>query len=94
MSRKPDGVLTTNARILLVVYQDPRATEPEIADRLEIAKSSVLRGRNELRDQGYLTWSKVGRGNKYKVHVDKVMIPESRANVDELMKLLRKTTPF
>jgi DNA-binding MarR family transcriptional regulator len=94
MSRKPDGVLTTNARILLVVYQDPRATDPEIADRLEIEKSSVLRGRKELRDQGYLSWSKSGRGNKYRVHVDEFMIPESRATVDDLMKLLRKTAPF
>jgi len=88
MPRQPQALLTTNARILRAVHTNPRMSLVELADALEVHETTIRRAVKELEAQGLLTRVRPGRRNRYTIHTDQKIDPESRGTVGDLLDLL------
>lgn len=70
MGRKPWTFITNHGAVLAIVGQHPRMTAREIAVHLRITERTVLRIIRDLEESGYLRRERVGRENRYHVHLD------------------------
>jgi predicted transcriptional regulator len=62
------GFLTNHAHVLLCVARDPQSRARDIADQVGITERATQRILAELIADGYVTRTKVGRRNHYKVN--------------------------
>ena len=62
--------LTNHAQVLLCIAEDPDARIRDIAARVGITERATQRIVTELETDGYLSHSRVGRRNHYRVHTD------------------------
>jgi IclR helix-turn-helix domain len=62
------GFLTNHAHVLLCVARDPRPRAREIADQVGITERSTQGILADLIAEGYITRTKVGRRNHYKLN--------------------------
>ncbi|GAA1307691.1 hypothetical protein Psi02_45530 [Planotetraspora silvatica] len=62
--------LTHHARVLLEIARDPESRLRDIADAIGITERAVQGIVTDLREAGYLTRSKVGRRNHYRINPD------------------------
>jgi DNA-binding MarR family transcriptional regulator len=62
--------LTHHARVLLEIARDPEVRLRDIADAIDITERAVQGIVTDLREAGYLTRSKVGRRNHYRINPD------------------------
>ena len=60
--------LTNHAHVLVWVARDPEARARDVADRVGITERAAQRILSDLRAQGYLSKTKVGRRNRYTVN--------------------------
>ena len=73
-SRKDDAprgtwvFLTNHAHVLLCIARDPQARTRDIAAQVGITERAAQRIISELVDEGYVTRTKVGRRNNYKIN--------------------------
>ena len=64
-------LLSNHAGALFLLASYGRITTREIANRLHVAERSVLRMVKDMESEGYICRIKVGRRNRYVVHLDK-----------------------
>jgi predicted transcriptional regulator len=62
--------LTNHAHVLFCIAQDPAVRLRDVAARVGITERAVQRIVTDLETAGYLTVSKEGRRNRYKVNCD------------------------
>src|SRR3954452_12267019 len=62
------GFLTNHAHVLLCVARDPQSRARDIAEQVGITERATQRILAELIADGYVTRTKVGRRNHYKVN--------------------------
>ena len=99
MAPKPPGggpdaprwsFLTSHARVLLCIADDPRTRLREVGERVGITERAAHRIVGELEDAGYVSRAREGRRNRYTVHTD-VSLPDALARgqrVSDLLDLL------
>jgi winged helix-turn-helix DNA-binding protein len=64
------GFLTNHAHVLLCVARDARSRARDIAEQVGITERAAQRILADLIADGYVTRTKVGRRNQYKVNPD------------------------
>ena len=67
---KPWTFLTSHARVLILISQNPNIRVRDVAGMAGITERSAQRIIVELEDDGYLTHEKIGRRNRYKLSTD------------------------
>jgi DNA-binding MarR family transcriptional regulator len=82
--------ITNHARVLLVIARDPTVRLRDIAATLDITERAAQRIVTELVEEGYLTRTREGRRNTYKVHPKKPMrAPQVRqTEVGQILEIL------
>lgn len=81
--------LTNHAHVLLVVRRDPRARLDDIARAVGITRRAVQHILADLEAAGYLSRSRVGRRNEYRVLGGPLRHPLDRGRaVEELLDVL------
>lgn len=89
MSGKPQGLITSQARILAVIYLDPQASFTEIARRLKLDEKTVRERIAALEKQRYVTTTKRrGHRNRYEIDKYKPITSDSAASAYRLAELL------
>jgi DNA-binding transcriptional ArsR family regulator len=62
--------ITSHARVLLAVAQEPELRVEEIAEAASVTERSVYRILADLVEEGYLRRTRVGRRNRYELDPD------------------------
>jgi DNA-binding MarR family transcriptional regulator len=83
--------LTTHALVLVEIASDPELTMRSLAARLGVSERTVQTLIRDLVAEGYLTRTRVGRRNTYRVHLDQQMRHPvvQRHKVEALLRALR-----
>ena len=68
--RRPWTFLTSHARVLILISQNPNIRVRDVAEMTGITERSAQRIIVELEDGGYLTHEKIGRRNRYMLSTD------------------------
>ena len=86
----PEWSFFTNYGLVLVaIAKHPRSTAREIGDAVGITERAAHKLIRDLEEAGYITKTKVGRRNQYKIHPDVPLKDEvSDAAVGELLVIL------
>jgi predicted ArsR family transcriptional regulator len=86
------GFLTNHAHVLLCVARDPQSRARDIADQVGITERATQRILADLIADGYVTRTKVGRRNNYKVnHRGELRHPVLRdVSIGPLIEVLNK----
>ena len=63
--------ITNHGGVLVAVFRQPRITAREISHQLGITERAVLKIVADLDEAGYITRSREGRTNTYKVNQDR-----------------------
>jgi DNA-binding Lrp family transcriptional regulator len=80
---------TNHGLVLVAVAKHPRSTAREIGDAVGITERAAHKLIRDLEEAGYITKTKVGRKNQYKIHSDVPLKDEvSDAAVGELLVIL------
>jgi len=82
--------ITNHGLVLVYISRNPQCTMRSIADALGVTERSIQRTLEDLATEGYITWSRTGKGNIYKIsHTRKLKHELTRnAQVRDLLKLL------
>ena len=63
--------ITNHGGVLVTVFRQPRITAREVSQQLGITERAVLKIVSDLDKAGYITRSREGRMNTYKVNEDR-----------------------
>jgi len=63
--------LTNHAHVLFCIARDPEVRLRDVAARVGITERAVQRIVTDLEAEGYLTVSKEGRRNRYRLHLER-----------------------
>ena len=81
--------ITNHGLVLATVAKHPQSTAREIGDIVGITERAAHKIINDLDKSGYITKTKVGRRNKYKIHSDMPLKDDiSDSAVGELLVML------
>jgi DNA-binding Lrp family transcriptional regulator len=81
--------VTNHGLVLAAIAKHPRSTAREIGDAVGITERAAHRIINDLDEGGYITKTKIGRNNQYRIHADVPLNDEaSDAAVGELLVML------
>ena len=86
----PFSFLTNHAHALLVISHDPQARMRDIAESLGLTERAAQRIVAELVESGYVTKTREGRRNTYKIETDQ-SVPlsgERKVQVGDLLEVL------
>jgi DNA-binding MarR family transcriptional regulator len=88
-------ILSTHGLVLFAIAQDPEIRLRDIALRVGLTERAVQRIVSELIESGYVSRSRAGRRNVYKVHGEKELPhPSTRhQDVGALLDALMSVTP-
>jgi len=84
--------LTNHAQVLLCIAEDPGIRLREIGDRVGITERAAHRIVDELVSAGYVSRSRSGRRNNYKIH-QHLPLPDKIAQRQKLGDLLGILAP-
>jgi predicted transcriptional regulator len=86
--------LTNHAHILLLISRDPEIRVRELAGLVGITERAAHRIVADLVDAGYLTRTRIGRRNRYRVHPERPLRHpiERTHDIGELLDVLRSPT--
>ncbi|MBK8263244.1 MAG: winged helix-turn-helix transcriptional regulator [Nannocystis sp.] len=89
----PEGTwtfLTNHAHVLFCLVEEPEARLRDLADRVGITERAVARILSELEAGHYLSREKIGRRNRYIVHLQRPLRHpiEAHCRVAELVALV------
>jgi predicted transcriptional regulator len=93
-SQKSWTFLTSHARVLLCIAQDPGMRLREIGERVGITERAVHRIVGDLVDAGYLLRERHGRRNRYTINSN-LTLPDPvarRQRVGDLLAVLTEPT--
>ena len=83
------GFITNHGLVLAAIAKQPSSTARDIGDEVGITERSAHKIINDLEAEGYVTKTRVGRQNKYRIHPDTPLKEEgSDAAVGELLVML------
>jgi predicted transcriptional regulator len=84
--------VTNHGHVFLCIAEDPQIRMKEVAERVGITERSAQRIVADLLAEGYITMTKAGRRNAYKIHPElPLRHPMDRENqVGVLLKLLNR----
>lgn len=84
------GFVTNHGLVLAAIAKHPRSTAREIGDEVNITERTAHKIIKDLEDEGYITKTKVGRRNQYRIYSDMPLSDEatSDAAVGELLVML------
>ena len=84
---------TNHAHVLISIHEDPSIRTRDIAARVGITERAVQRIITELCEAGYLTRSRDGRRNHYRVHADRPLRHpvEAHCLVSGLLRTVEET---
>ncbi len=83
------GFITNHGLVLAVIAKRPSSTARDIGAEVGITERSAHKIINDLEAEGYVTKTKVGRQNKYRIHAETPLREEvSDAAVGELLVML------
>lgn len=91
MANGPEWTFLSNhAHVLLFIAKEPEVRLREVADRVGITERAVQRIVADLEEGRYLSRSRVGRRNRYEVHLDRPLRHpvESHREVGVLLNLI------
>jgi DNA-binding Lrp family transcriptional regulator len=81
--------ITNHGLVLATIAKHPQSTAREIGDVVGITERAAHKIIKDLDEAGYITKTKVGRKNKYKIHPDVPLKDESSDSaVGELLVML------
>ncbi|MEV0244764.1 helix-turn-helix domain-containing protein [Streptomyces sp. NPDC050674] len=82
--------ITSHARVLAVIADNPNVRIREIAARCRLTERAVARIIADLEQDGYLSHTRDGRTNRYRIEPDKVLRHPAEAglSVASLLSLL------
>jgi DNA-binding Lrp family transcriptional regulator len=81
--------ITNHGLVLATIASHPQSTAREIGDVVSITERAAHKIIKDLDEAGYITKTKVGRRNKYKIHPDVPLKDEiSDSAVGELLVML------
>lgn len=81
--------ITNHGLVLAIIAKHPRSTAREIGDSVGITERATHRIIKELEEAGYITKSRVGRQNQYRIHPTMPVKDEvTDAAVGELLMVL------
>jgi DNA-binding transcriptional ArsR family regulator len=82
--------LTNHAMVLSHIAQHPRITARELSATIGITERATLRIINDLLEEGYITKTREGRNNRYRINPDQAISPPGLDDmaVEELLKTL------
>ena len=84
----PEWTFVTNHGLVLAsIAKNPERTAREIGDEIGVTERTAHKIINDLESEGYITKTKVGRHNTYRIHTD-VPIKSGDAAVGELLMML------
>lgn len=91
--RRPWTFLTSHARVLILVSQNPDIRVRDAAEMAGITERSAQRIIGELKEAGYLTHEKVGRRNRYMLGTDMTLRHplEQEIEITLLLDIFRHT---
>jgi hypothetical protein len=105
--RRPWTFLTSHARVLILISQNPDIRVPDLAEMAGITDRSAQRIIVELEDDGYPTREKIGRRNRYMLSTDatlrhpleqsveiRFMLDVFRVDADHKSSTVRELGPF
>ena len=83
--------LTNHAHVLLCIAEDSGARIRDIAERVGITERAVQRIVSELETDGYVSRTREGRENRYRIHPDLPLRHpiERHRTIRDLMKMVR-----
>lgn len=83
------GFVTNYGLVLAAIAKKPSSTAREIGDDVGITERTAHKIINDLKTEGYVVKTKVGRQNEYRIQPDMPMREEaSDAAVGELLSML------
>jgi DNA-binding Lrp family transcriptional regulator len=83
------GLVTNHGHVLACITVDPEARLRDIAERVGITERTAVQIVNDLEHAGYLTKTRVGRRNRYRIDSDKkVQTPRLPITVGQLLAVL------
>ncbi len=81
--------ITNHGLTLAAIAKSPRTTAREIGDAAGITERAAHKIIKDLEDAGYVTKTKVGRNNRYRIHPDVPLKDEvTDAAVGELLVMM------
>ena len=81
--------ITNHGLILATIAKHPNLTAREIGDAIGVTERTAHRIIMDLEEEGYISKTKIGRQNKYKIHPDMPLRHEiSDTEVGELLVML------
>jgi DNA-binding MarR family transcriptional regulator len=83
--------LSNHAHVLICLYREPEIRLRDVAEAVGITERGVQRIVAELEQEGYLTRERIGRRNRYTVHLGmKLRHPvEQPATLRDLLKITK-----
>jgi predicted transcriptional regulator len=86
--------LTNHAHVLLLISRDPDIRVRELAERIGITERAAHRIVADLVDAGYLSRTRIGRRNRYRVHPERPLRHpiERTHDIGELLDALGSPT--
>lgn len=82
--------ITNHGLVLAAIARHPRSTAREIGDEVGVTERAAHKIIKDLEGEGYITKTKVGRQNHYRIHPDMPLDEDgaSDAAVGELLAML------
>ena len=90
-TRRTWRFLSNHTQVLLCLHRDPNARFRDIAQTVGITERAAQRIVADLVESGYVESERVGRRNRYRVHLNVAMRHPAQDGheIGELLKLLR-----
>ena len=60
--------ITNHGLVLLYILRNSQCTMREIATALDVTERTIKRILEDLKEAGYITWQKTGKGNLYEIN--------------------------
>jgi hypothetical protein len=83
------GFITNHGLVLAAITKHPSSTAREIGDAVGITERAALRIINDLDNEGFISKTKIGRQNHYRIHTNVPIKDDgSDAAIGELLVVL------
>jgi DNA-binding transcriptional regulator YhcF (GntR family) len=82
--------ITNHGLVLLYILRNAQCTMREMSVALDVTERTIKRVLEDLKEAGYVTWEKTGKGNIYKINSTKGLRHEFTREVviGDLLNLL------
>lgn len=86
--RTSEKLINTRVRILRVLYEDPMASYSKLQRLLGADESTIKRALAALRNEGFLTSHRKGRGSEHRIDLNSPLAPDIEITVGDFLRFL------